>query len=98
MLLIGPWKNVEDVEESLCIEEVDAILLAHHENLDSDRRFLAALKGIDLGENQQDTASKFDEVKARAEARILNVSVEELKGRHEIAEYDDFGLDYEIEE
>ena len=98
MLLIGPWKNVEDVEESLCIEEVDAILKAHYEELDADRRFLAALKGIDLGENQQDTASKFDEVKARAEARILNVSVEELKTRHSIAEYDDFGLDYEIEE
>lgn len=98
MLLIGPWKNVEDVEESLCIEEVDAILKAHHDNLDSERRFLAALKGIDLGADEQSTTSKFDEVKARAEARILNVSVEELRDKNEIASYDDFGLDYEIEE
>lgn len=42
-----------------------------------DRKFTAALKGIDLDEGTVD--AEFEDIKRRAEARVLGVSEEEIE-------------------
>ena len=93
VLLLGIWKNVEDLEESLSLPELQAILEASREKEHRQNKFMAALKGIDLDENDaEDSKKRFDEVQRRAETRLYgekNVTA---------SEYDFFGLDIETEE
>ena len=50
MFLLGRWKNYEDLEASLTIDELIATINALREKEDRDRKFLAAINGIDLDE------------------------------------------------
>lgn len=90
-MLLGIWKNVEDLEESLNLEELEAIVLAARDREDRNNRFMAAIQGIDLDAGTKDTQSKFEEVQRRVEAKLTGKSEQSL-------ELDMFGLDIEIEE
>lgn len=48
-----------------------------HEVVHQDRKFTAALKGIDLDEGSTNT--EFEDIKRRAEARVLGVNEEEIE-------------------
>lgn len=48
------WKNYDDLESNLCVDELIAILNAMREKEEREHKFLAAIQGIDLEENQQD--------------------------------------------
>ena len=48
------WKNFDELEESLCVEELIKILNAVRDREHRERVFMAAIQGIDLDENQQD--------------------------------------------
>lgn len=85
-MLIGIWKNVDDLEENVSLPELIDILKADAEREHSQRKFAAALKGIDLDEG--DEQATFEEVKRRAEARLAGKSEEEL-------DFADLGIDYE---
>lgn len=50
MFLLGRWKNYDDLEESLCFEELVATINAMREREQRERKFLAALQGVDLDE------------------------------------------------
>ena len=53
--MLGVWKNYEDLEENLCVEELIEILNAVRDREHRERVFLAALQGVDLDDkNQQD--------------------------------------------
>lgn len=85
---MGIWKNVEDLEESLNLYELQLVVTAGRKRQHEDRKFAAALKGINLDEPEEDSEAKFERIQRNAEARISGKSIESL-------ELDDFGLDFE---
>jgi len=87
-MLIGPWKSVEEVEESLSLPELTGLLKAHSEEEWAERKFMAALKGIELPEPETEHVATFEEVKRRAEARLAGIDEEQL-------DFMDMGIDYQ---
>lgn len=67
-----------------------AILSAAREKESRQNRFLAAIQGIDLGDEKNKAKEKFDEVRTRAEAKLTGRSQDEI-------EFDALGLEIEIE-
>lgn len=92
MLLLGIWKNVQDVEESLSLPELEVIATAAREKEMRHNKFLAALKGIDLDDEGDSAAEKVEEMKRRIELERYGAEAVE---RNELGE---FGLDFETEE
>lgn len=90
--MLGIWKNVEDLEESLSLPELQIILTASREKEHRHHKFLAALKGVDLDEGQSTAKEKFDEIQSRVNAK--------LHGDRAVqnAEYNAFGLDIETDD
>lgn len=88
---MGVWKNVEDLEMNINLDELEAILAAGRDREMRHNKFMAAIQGIDLDAADNDSQSKFDEIKQRAEAKLKGKSVEEL-------EWDMLGIEVEIEE
>ena len=64
---MGHWKNYDELEESLCFEELVATINSLREKEMRDRRFLAALQGVDL---EDDSPSS----KPSAENDIVNLN------------------------
>lgn len=55
------------MEDSLCMQELTSILAAKREKDYEDRKFLAALQGVDLGSgNNESPQKKWEDLKARA--------------------------------
>ena len=54
MFLLGHWKNYDDLESSLCYEELLVTLNASREKERRDRIFFAALQGVDLEAEEPD--------------------------------------------
>jgi len=49
--LLGQWKNYDELEESLCFDELLATINAMRERERRDRIFFAALQGVDLDDD-----------------------------------------------
>lgn len=62
--LIGIWKDFEELETSLSMPELTAILEAKRENDYNDKKFMAAIQGIDL-DKQTGKQNEWEEMKAR---------------------------------
>ena len=91
-MLLGIWKNVEDLEKHINIDELRVILDAAREREHRNQRFMAAIQGIDIDKDKKDAAKeRFEAVEQRVQARLQGKTKEEL-------EYDELGLDVEIEE
>jgi len=73
---LGIWKNFEDLEDNLSLPELEAILDAHRKEREIDHKFMAALQGVDMDENENDDA--FEQVRRRAEARITGKTEEQV--------------------
>jgi hypothetical protein len=90
-LLLGIWKNVEDLENSISLDELEVILKASHDREHRQNKFAAALKGINLDEaDKESIKERFDEVKRRAEAKTTGKSEDSIL-------FDELGLDIETE-
>jgi hypothetical protein len=50
VFLVGIWKNYDELESSICLEELMKILSTTRELDYEEKKFLAALKGVDLDE------------------------------------------------
>ena len=50
--MLGHWKNYDELEESLSVDELLITVNALREREDRERQFLAALQGIDLNESE----------------------------------------------
>lgn len=77
------WKNFDEMEENLTVEELSAILDASREAEHEKRKFAAALKGINLDEGKNkrgdgDTPT-FEDIKRRAEAKARGVTEEQIE-------------------
>lgn len=91
----GMFKNFEDLEENLSLQELE-MLLAKARDVEYDRqRFAASLKGINLdehtdgnGESQEDA---FERVKNKAKAMLAGMSEEQF-------ELSQIGIDFKVEE
>jgi len=66
VFLLGIWKDFQDIEDSLCMAELTVILVAKREKEYEDKKFLAALKGINLdGESSQKGQKEWEDMKSR---------------------------------
>lgn len=91
-MLIGIWKNIEDLEESLNLEELEAIVTAARDKEHRTFKAMAAVQGIDIDENEQtDTVAKFDEIKMQVAAQLSGKSKDHL-------EFNELGVEFEMEE
>lgn len=77
------FKNFDDLEANLTMQEVSKMLEKAREMKYNDQRFAASLKGIDLDEGK---STEFDDIKRRAEAKARGISEEqyELSGHFNI--------------
>lgn len=90
-MLLGIWKNVDELEISISMPELMAILEAHRDRELRDRRFAAALKGISLDEGGNSAYDKVEEMKRKTEAMNDGMTADQF-------EFDDLGLDFEEED
>jgi hypothetical protein len=68
--LLGIWKNYEELESSICLAELMAILEQKREMDYQDKKFTASLKGIDLDEASGKTEEDpWEAMKARVAAK-----------------------------
>lgn len=74
---LGSWKNLDEMEEYLTLDELILILDAERERKNEQAKFQAAINGIDL-ENEGGQTSKFDEIQARAQAELAGKTEEEF--------------------
>ena len=58
VFLVGIWKNYDELESSICLEELMKILSTTRELNYEEKKFLAALKGIDLDEQSGNNSGK----------------------------------------
>lgn len=49
---MGIWKNYEELEENLSVDELLSTLNAHRKSQREQQRFFAAIQGIDLSEDE----------------------------------------------
>jgi hypothetical protein len=62
--LLGIWKNYEELEISLCMSELLKTLEASRESDYTDKKFSAAMQGVDLDANAKKT-NAWEDMKAR---------------------------------
>lgn len=67
--LLGIWKNYEELETSISMQELISILEARRELSQDEKRFMAALQGINLDEGREDPQKKWEDMKARVFSR-----------------------------
>lgn len=51
--MLGIWKDFQELEDNLSMPELVSILVAKREKDHEDRKFLAAIQGIDLDKDQE---------------------------------------------
>lgn len=91
-MLLGLWKNIMELEANISLPELEALLKAARDRDHRNKKFAAALKGIDIddGPGENDARTAFDRVRARAEGMTNGKSGEE-------ADFNYFGLAVETE-
>ena len=51
--MLGHWKNFDELESSLSLEELTAVLDASRKKDYEDKKFSASLQGVELNEEQE---------------------------------------------
>jgi len=62
---LGIWKNYEELESYLSLTELMAILASKRELDYEEKKFLAAIQGVDLEENSDRGQKEWEDLKAR---------------------------------
>lgn len=99
--LLGIWKNYDELETSLCIQEMMAILSSRRELDYEEKKFLAAIQGVDL-EGEQDRGQKeWEDLKARVASRGQATDSNDILALQGMAARQagfgiGMGLDYEV--
>lgn len=71
----GDWKSLQEMEDTLTLEELYLIVDAQHRAEHRHNKFMAAIQGVDIDEGKQDDA--FEKVKQKAAADLAGKSEEE---------------------
>ena len=65
VFLLGNWKDYQDLEDNLSMPELTAILVAKRKDDTENRKFLAALQGVDLEGGADDAQQIWEDKKAK---------------------------------
>jgi hypothetical protein len=71
VFLLGHWKNFEELEDTLSLDELTATLDAIRRKEEREQKFHAAIQGIDLGSGsstKEETEKQFAEIWHQASA------------------------------
>jgi hypothetical protein len=74
--LLGMWKNFEELESSISLIELTEILSAANEKNHADKKFFAAIQGIDIdGKNGggEDSEDPWEAMKSRVAAKTSGI-------------------------
>jgi translation initiation factor 1 (eIF-1/SUI1) len=65
--LLGIWSDYEDMENSLSMPELTSLLVAKRESQHEERKFFAAIQGVDLDKNSSSSRGQkeWEDMKAR---------------------------------
>ncbi len=77
--MLGIWKNFEEIEENLTLAELEKLLEVKRDQDFQEKKFAAALKGVNLDDPNDGDAPSFEDIKRRAEAKARGVSAEALE-------------------
>ena len=88
---MGIWKNYDELEEEMTVDELNLTLEAMREQEWENRKFTAALKGVDLGKLRGNDQNRFEQVKQRALAKASGKSEAE-------AEFAGLGFGVDVED
>jgi hypothetical protein len=77
-MLLGHWKNFEEIENSLTLEEVQILLDAQRRSEFQKQKFAAALKGVELPDPDSEGLPTFEDVKRRAQAKASGMSEDQI--------------------
>lgn len=74
VFLLGIWKDYQELEKSLSMPEIMATLATRRELDYEEKKFLAAIQGVDLEENNEDSGEvrgqkEWEDMKARVFSR-----------------------------
>ncbi len=64
VFLLGIWKDYDELERSLSMQEITSILNIKREEDYANKKFLAAMQGVDLDKGK-DNSNAWEEMKAR---------------------------------
>lgn len=71
MFILGIWANFDELEESLSLPELDMILKSLRDKQNEDRKFAAAIQGIDLDKSgSSDVEKRLEQVKHNAAVKL----------------------------
>lgn len=65
LFLLGSWKNYEELELSMSLPEVISILTSKRDLDYQEKRFFAAMQGVDLDKNSKQEPNAWDKLKAK---------------------------------
>lgn len=91
--MLGHWKNIEELELSINVDELNAIVEASREQEQARQRFAAALKGIKLDEETAETESDFEAIKKKAAAIAAGLSEEDYQNVEERQVFGEIGIE-----
>lgn len=70
-MLLGIWKNIEELENAICLEELRLIIGSMREKELRNQKFHAAIQGIDMDKaSVQKAQEDFKRVQDRVNARL----------------------------
>ena len=105
IFILGIWKNYDELESSVSMPEIMAILESRRELDYNEKKFLAAMQGVDLDEaSGKQEEDPWEAMKARVESKISGIgngdSTDILSFQGQKAAQHGFGigmgLDYEV--
>lgn len=80
-MMLGNWKNFDELEDNLSYPELTAMVKAKRESEERNNKFMAALQGIDLGKNNTAQDDPVEAAKLRARAKLAGMREDEFKFR-----------------
>lgn len=89
-MLLGHWKNFAELEDSLTLDELQAVVKASRDREYRQFRAMAAVQGIDL-DDREEPVDKVEEIKMKLAAQASGKSQDHF-------EIGLLGFDAEIEE
>jgi len=66
VFLLGNWKNYEELENSLSMPELIQTFKSIQKSESEKRKFLASIQGIDMGQEENENSTTFEDVQRRA--------------------------------
>jgi len=94
VFILGNWKNFDELEECLNLDELSLLINSSRKAERERQKFAAALKGVDLDSESNDTKKKIEDVQRRANARLAGID----EDKFDELELIDLGISFTEEE